>query len=264
MSSPHDLERRLADFYADEAPTRAPDWVLGSALKTIETTEQRRVNRAPRRFPNMNSFAKVVVAAMVVIASAAVGLAVLRPVTGPDVGGPTVSSTPSPSSTPASSDPPRLDAVFTSPRYGYSIGYPEAWMTTPGSEPWSTGLPSNGETGDYIAQQWSDSPFVGVSSQPLAGRLGEQWAADLSMHVEWGDSCPTRTESVQIDGWSSPLVIHCPEAVQSAFVWHGGRGYIIVGYRLSDVDWFREVLATVRLSPEDAIDAPPSASPPGG
>ena len=43
MNANHDLERRLADFYATEAPQRAPDWVLGEALATIDTTKQRRV-----------------------------------------------------------------------------------------------------------------------------------------------------------------------------------------------------------------------------
>ena len=37
MNANHDLERRLADFYATEAPPRAPDRVLESVLATIDT-----------------------------------------------------------------------------------------------------------------------------------------------------------------------------------------------------------------------------------
>jgi hypothetical protein len=88
MSANHDLERRLADFYATEDPSRAPDWVLEAALTTIDTTPQRRAFiRVPWRFHDMNSFAKVAVAAVVVIAVGALGLAVLRPGSGPGVGG---------------------------------------------------------------------------------------------------------------------------------------------------------------------------------
>jgi hypothetical protein len=94
MSPNRDLERRLSDSYATEAPPRAPDWVLGSVLATIDITPQRRaLIRVPWRFPNMNSFAKLAVAAVAVIAVGAVGLTVLRPgqayvAGGPDVRGP--------------------------------------------------------------------------------------------------------------------------------------------------------------------------------
>ena len=42
MTTPRDLERRLAKHFSGEAPTRAPDWVLLSALTTIQSTRQRR------------------------------------------------------------------------------------------------------------------------------------------------------------------------------------------------------------------------------
>ena len=78
MNANHDLERRLADFYATEAPPRAPDRVLESVLATSELTRQRRaVFRLPWRFPIMNSYAKMAIAAVAVIAIGAVGLAVL-------------------------------------------------------------------------------------------------------------------------------------------------------------------------------------------
>ena len=88
MNANHELERRLADFYATEAPQRAPDRVLESVLATTDTTKQRRaVFRLPWRFPIMNSYAKMAIAAVAVIAIGAVGLAVLRPGTSPGVGG---------------------------------------------------------------------------------------------------------------------------------------------------------------------------------
>ena len=39
MNANHELERRLADFYASEAPQRAPDRVLESVLATSEITQ---------------------------------------------------------------------------------------------------------------------------------------------------------------------------------------------------------------------------------
>ena len=64
-----DLGRRLADHSAVEAPTRAPDWVLGSALAKIETTTQRRaLLRSPWRFLFVGIDAKLAVAAFAVIA----------------------------------------------------------------------------------------------------------------------------------------------------------------------------------------------------
>ncbi len=80
MNVDRDLERKLADFYESEAPPHAPDWVLRSALQTIDTTRQRRVViRGPWRFSHMNTFAKVAIAAVVVIAVGIAGLSFLRP-----------------------------------------------------------------------------------------------------------------------------------------------------------------------------------------
>ena len=87
MNSNGDLERRIAELYATEMPPRAPDWVLGVALETVDITSQRRTAvRAPWRFWGMNANSKVAVAAVVVIAVGAVGLAVLRPGPEPDTG----------------------------------------------------------------------------------------------------------------------------------------------------------------------------------
>jgi hypothetical protein len=97
MNANHELERRLVDHYASEAPQRAPDRVLEGALLAIDSTRQRRAPLpVPWRFQPMNSYAKVAIAAVAVVAIGAVGLAVLRP--GPDTGpGVVTPSSPSPS-----------------------------------------------------------------------------------------------------------------------------------------------------------------------
>lgn len=76
-SSIHDLEGRLADYYASGAPLRAPDRVFEAALATIDTTAQRRAFlRAPRGSLGMNTLARFATAAVAVTVVGAVGFAI--------------------------------------------------------------------------------------------------------------------------------------------------------------------------------------------
>jgi hypothetical protein len=53
MTARNELERRLADYYASEAPVRAPDRVLASVLDRTESTRQRaRPNPCAVEVPN--------------------------------------------------------------------------------------------------------------------------------------------------------------------------------------------------------------------
>ena len=76
------------------------------------------------------------------------------------------------------------------------------------------------------------------------------------------------TEPIAVDGATGLIAANdCEDIVALAT---GGRGYWII-LRTSDDDpsavasydqaWFEEVLATVQLQPEDAVDVAPSASP---
>jgi hypothetical protein len=266
MNANDDLERRIADFYETAAPPRAPDWVLGQALSTIDTTKQRRVLiRVPWRFPPMNSFAKLAVATVVVMSVGLVGLAVLRPGTGSNVGGPggTPSPSPSPSPSPAASaspgpsvsPPPALTETYTSAIHGISISYPSGWKLQPATEPWTLGLVQGNSTyADVIYESERDSAFIAVASQPLAGKTLDRWATDYLAQY----SC-VPTEPVTVDG-ATGVLSDCSEGPH-ALVSVEGRGYLIWLYRADDLDWFREILATVQLHPEDALDAAPSTSP---
>ncbi len=100
MSANDDLERRLADFYAAETPPRAPEWVLESALATIDTTQQRRVRaRAPRRAWPTSPVARLATAAAVAVAVGGIGLVALRLSQQP--GGDPVTPTPTPTVDPS-------------------------------------------------------------------------------------------------------------------------------------------------------------------
>jgi hypothetical protein len=272
MTAKHDLERRIADFYATEAPTRAPDWLLGSALETIDNTPQRRVLiRVPWRLETMNSTVKLALAAVAVIVIGVVGLSVLRPGPGPGVGGqgttpsPTLSPTPSPTLAPTSSSSslPALTETFTSTIHGISVGYPAGWKLQPATEPWRTGIvQQDSPYADVIYEKETDTPFIAVASQPLAGKTLDRWANDNLA----GEPCGT-LEPVTVDG-ASGLLADCnddPAGLGAlAFVSAGGRGYLVWLYRIDDRDWYNQILATVKLEPQDAVDASPSASPSGG
>jgi hypothetical protein len=278
MTANDSLERRIADHYAAEAPPRAPDWLLRSTLDTIDATPQRRVLiRVPWRFPNMNNFAKVAIAAVVVIAVGAVGLSVLRPSTPSSVGGqpiasPSASASPTPGTSPSDSaeSAPALTGTFTSNRYGFSISYPAGWVPRPGTDAWTTGFPDFGSTtGDVIYDPaLQGNLWIVVASQPLAeGTTPTQWVDDLLASAGLGgvDSCDGPIEPVTIDGNQGR---RCGSP--SAAVVAGGRGYAVVLYRSADDPalaatygraYFDDILATLRLQPQDAVDSVPSASP---
>jgi hypothetical protein len=265
MTANHDLERRVADFYATEAPPRAPDWVLGSALATIDDTRQRRAFiRVPWRFPPMNSATRYAIAAVAVIAVGAIGLAVLRPGSTPAGGvgsGPSPSppaASPSlaasPSSSPSPSAPPPLTETYTSAIHGISISYPTGWKLRAASEPWTTGIVQQDSAfADVMYESETDSPFIAVASQDLAGKTADRWAADYVASL--GD-CGA-TEPVTVDGASGVLAADCHLALVSV----DGRGYLIWLYRVDSLTWFRDILDTVTLSPGAAVTAGPSPSP---
>ena len=266
MNADHELERRIADFYATEAPVRAPERVLESALATIDTTRQRRaLVRVPWRFPTMNTYAKFAIAAVAVIAVAGFGLAVLQPGTRTGIGapGPTPSATSSPSPDPSA--PPPLGATFTSAIHGISISYPTGWVVLPATEPWTGpseinfGSPALDRLHDPVLM---DHLFLGLASQPLAGKTGETWVTDLLDAPDWG--CVDARQPVTVDG-ASGLLCSNVAAVSS-----GDRGYLIWLYtsgddpwleRFYDEAWFRQILATVNLDPSSAVVSSPSTAP---
>jgi hypothetical protein len=272
MNANDSLERGIADVYEREAPQRAPDWVLATALETIESTPQRRVLlRVPWRFPHMNTFAKVAIAAVVVLAIGAVGLSLL-PRSSSGVGGqPTLSPLPSPSpslsASPDPSAPPPLSETFTSTMHGISIDYPTGWATAPATQPWisTTGADFMSPATDHIYDPvLQDHLFLSDASQPLAGVAGDTWVTEILGDPDEGCDPAIPPESITLDGANGRI---CGDLVALSTQ---DRGYFIRLYTSGDepwVDthydnaWFRSVLATVQLDPASARDPSPSASP---
>lgn len=256
MTANHDLERRLADFYVIEAPRRAPDRLLEGALATIDTTRQRReLSLVPWRFPTMNVYAKLAVAAVVALAVGALGLTLLRPAPGPLVGGPHPSSTPAPSFSPVpSSNPslaPTLTETYTSTVHGVTISYPAGWATAPASVPEPGPSMEPGflsPAGDFLYEPaLRDHLFLAIGSEALDGRAGDAWAT--AAFAADGD-CSSEPRAIAVD--ETPALI-CDTL---ALTWVGDRGYSIRLHVSTDNPavpaiyheaWFEDVLATVQL-----------------
>ena len=260
MNVSRDLERRLTDLYADEGQTRAPDRVLESALDTIDTTPQRRaVIGLPWRFQTMSSFAKLVVAAVAVLAIGAVGIAVISP-RSPGVGPPVATPSPSPSPSPTEvplptptplPSPAALTKTFTSPLNRIAIDYPGGWTVKPATQP------STGEQGNFGAPMvdtiydpiLEDHLFISLRSSPLGAQTADAWLADQAVVSE----CPS-TQPTTIDGVAGTIGVTC----DAALVVKGDRGYVIQLYTSGDEAWigpvynrawFLDVLSTVKLDP---------------
>lgn len=275
MNAHDSLERRITDYYEREAMPRAPDRVLATTLETIESIPQRRVPiHVPWRFRHMHTFARVAVAAVVVIAVAAVGWNLFGPRSPSGVGGrpsasPSASPSPSFGATIVPESPPPLTMAFSSERHGFSLSYPEGWASTPATAPWLTDFPTFGMSeGDFVFHPGlRDHLFLVGVSRPLEGEDATQWVTDTLNALAAADECRLPLEPITIDGSDGQL---CDPTLAATSA--GDRGYIFVLYTSDDdpsavaaydAEFFRSILATVRLTPQTADDTPasPSASP---
>jgi hypothetical protein len=276
MNANDSLERRITDFYEREATPRAPDWVLATALETIDTTRQRRVLLpALRRFPEMNSFAKLAIAAVAVIAVGLVGWSMFGPRTPSGVGGqPSASPSPSPSPTPTfgatviPEPAPPLTETFTSERHGFSMSYPAGWEAIHATAPSTSAFPAFGAAdGDFMHHPTLDDHlFIGAASRRLQGEDAAQWPTDTLDALAAADECQLPLEPITIDGSAGQ---RCGTIAATSA---GDRGYVFALYASGDDPdavaayddaFFRAVLATAQLTPETADDTPasPSTSP---
>ena len=149
MTTPRRDPEALLSAYLADGMEVLPDWVVDAVLDEVHRTRQQarfgpwRTRPVSWRIPTMNSYAKLAIAAVVVVVVAIGGLALLRPGESSGPGGaptatpsPTPSPSAAPSASPAASPSPisMTDWVrFTSDRYGYTISYPPSHTGMPGS-----------------------------------------------------------------------------------------------------------------------------------
>ncbi len=250
--------------------------VAGTVLDLLHTTPQR---RSPwwlaRRFPFMNKIVSLGLGAAAVVAALVIGAQVLGPPATDGVGGapsaspsltpaPTATSDPSPSPIAA----PPLTQQFTSTLHGFSVAHPEGWTAEAATEPWTDGPSTHPITephADHLSHPTlTDHLFLTITSQPIGDSTPEDWIAE---QMAESPEC-TATEPIMV-GEASGL-IGSEGCDLLAVVTTAGRGYWI-SLRVSQDDpaavapfdraWFEEVLATMQLHPEDAVDRSPSPSP---
>jgi hypothetical protein len=270
MSAQHDLDRQLNAFLVD-GPTTLPDASFDAVRDRTEQTRQR-VVLGPWRVPDMNKLvplgvgiAGVAVAVFVggqLLASPAPGGVGAVPSVQPSAM-PSPSPTPSrsPSASPATSPPPLIQS-FTSPLHGISLSYPEGWTARAATESWtaSPGVPEFLDPGFDVLHDpvQTDHLFLYIRSQPIVRSTPQDWVAASIGCMEM--------EPITVDGATGMFSNDC----ETVAVTTAGRGYQISLARSDDdpdvvapydMAWFEEVLATVQLHPEDAVDVAPSATP---
>jgi hypothetical protein len=117
MNTQRDVTRIVRSWLLVDEHESA-DRVLETVLSLLETTPQRRSRWPARRIAEMNTFAKLAIAAAAVVVVALVGINLLPARGGISPGGPVVTPSPSPSPSPS---PTPLAAVFP-PRGPLEIG----------------------------------------------------------------------------------------------------------------------------------------------
>lgn len=224
----------------------------------------------------MNKLVPIGLGAAAVVAVLVIGAKVLGPPAPGGVGGvPSASPSPTPAPTaslqpsPSSIAPPPLTQTFTSQMHGISMSYPEGWTTRAATEPWTDrpGVPPYLHPGYDVLQDpiRNDELFLWITSRPIGDSTPADWVAAIMA------GCTT-TDPTVVDGATG--LIGAKGCFELAAVTTAGRGYEIRLYTpysgrgdvppadfSYDRAWFEEVLATVQLQPEDAVDVAPSASP---
>ena len=274
MTAHNDLDRQLNDFLRD-GPDELPYQSFDAVRDRTEQTGQR-VVIGPWRFPEMNRIVTIGlgVAAVVVLVfvgaqlfsspSGGTGAPGGEPTATPE---PTASPEPSPSPSATPTPAPPLTQSFTSTLHGISLSYPEGWTAQAATGPW-TDRTFPLEFGEPHADFLYDpmltyNLFLTIASQPIGDSTPEDWAA---AQMASDEGC-TATEPIAVDGATGLIGTgECTIAVVTT----AGRGYWIQLYASGDDPvavgaydraWFEEVLATVQLHPEDAVDPGPSSSP---
>jgi hypothetical protein len=167
----------------------------------------------------------------------------------------TPDATAEPTSTPTSASP--LTQSFTSALHGISLSYPEGWTAQAATEPWTDStfpLSFGVSQVDFLYDPTLTSDlFLAIASQPIGDSTPEDWVAGQMASDE---GCMA-TRPIAVDAASG---LTGSDGCNVAVVATAGRGYWIQLYTgdeapaAYDHAWFEEVLATVQMHPENAVD----------
>jgi hypothetical protein len=279
MTVPRDSDRLIHEFLLKGAD-ELHDQVYDAVRAEIEQRRQRatfgpwRVSDMHKLIPLGIGIAAVVVAVFVggrLLASPAPGSvgagSSVQPSAAPS-SSPTPSPTASSSPSPTPATPPPLTRTFTSRMHGISVSYPDGWTAQAATKPWTgclycAAVHANPQVDVLLHPVHDDGVFLRIASQPIGKTAPKDWVA---AQMASDERCTT-TEPIIVDGATG---LSGGETCHVAVVTIAGRGYHIDLYVSPDnLDlvaqydraWFEEVLATVKLHPEDAVDVAPSATP---
>jgi hypothetical protein len=214
-------------------------------------------------------------AAVLAVALAVGGIAILGQRDPSGVVNPSPSASPRPSPDPrnlpsfAAFPIPALTETFVSPRNGISIGYASTWTVRPATVSWPPNvyLPFGNPALDQL-QRLGDVGVL-VASQRLArGQTEAQWLASFFVPYPTASPCaiaPIDSPRIEIDGRMGYLdMAGCPTPADSAFsvpdvqyeafVFAAGRVYQIGLHGRVDRPYFDAIVATIHLDPASALD----------
>jgi hypothetical protein len=171
-------------------------------------------------------------------------------------------------SSPGSSGLPALSKTFTSKVNGYSISYPDGWKVVEATRTWPTGsFTFNPDDRSVDSFSGPNLAIYAVSQKLATSSSPTQWLdtylSDAALEFSNRPDCAVvKTEPIVVDGATGVMNYSCSIVLIDAIVTSGGRGYVF-SLQGDSVDraWMLEVLKTVKLHPESAIDTPPSAAP---
>ena len=234
MTDPRDPEA-IVLAWLEAGPTRLPETTRRAIAVSTRTTHQAWRHAAPWRFPTMHLPRAVIAAALVGLLTVSLGgWYAIGPGSSPGVvpgddASPTASpvssptSTSSPSATPRSSAAAGLDpstwVEYTSDRYGFEIGYPADWTSTPSSRASTMDTDPDGyREGDPIPP----TDFAGPDSfvDPVGQVAVSAWGVDPGPSVSletvddlltWVDAFCRAGNSTPCDGIAERAVPLCRE-----------------------------------------------------
>jgi hypothetical protein len=241
--------------------------VAGAVLDQLDTTPQRRSQWWPAwRLPFMSKLVPIGFGAAAVIAVLFLGSQFIGSPSSNN-GGPASQPPASvaPSEAPSAISPPPLTQRYTSEVHGISLSYPRGWEARQAFEPLSNrpGVPQFHDPGYDVLYDpvLEDHLFLWIASQPVGDSTPEDW-------VDGNMAECTTTEPVAVDVATG--LIGGGDCGIMVAVTTDGRGYSInLAASQDDPDlvapydraWFEEILATVDLRPERAVDVAPSVAP---
>ena len=266
MTAHDDLDRQLNDFLRD-GPSELPYQSFDAVRDRTEGTRQR-VVIGPWRLPEMNKIVIIGLGAAAVVVLVFVGTQLFGTSRGVGSGAsataePTATEEPSPSPSAAGPSPspaPPLTESFTSTQHGISLSYPEGWTAHAATGPWTDStfpLAFREAHADFLYDPTLEADlFLTFASQPIGDSTPEDW---MVAQMASDEGC-SATDPIAVNGATGLIGAgDCNVAVVTT----AGRGYWIQLYTSGDDPlavaaydraWFQEVLATVQLHPEDAVD----------